>query len=108
MPARVNNNLQQQGLDEYADASVRQGWPPMGLCGPEAAKVVCSRQCPALACDCDAVTVIAAATAILVLPLGIPSDLLPHIASLPGSASHPPRARAECGETAEEPGGSRQ
>lgn len=47
--------------------------------------------------------------AILVLPLGIlPSDLLPHIASLPGSASHPPRARAECGEAAEEPGGSWQ
>lgn len=43
MPGRVNNNLQQQGLDEYADASVRQGWPPMGLCGPKAAKVVCSQ-----------------------------------------------------------------
>lgn len=48
------------------------------------------------------ITVIAAAMAILVLRLGIPSDLLPHTACLPGSASHPPRARPECGETAKE------
>lgn len=34
---------QQQGVDEYADASVRQGWPPMGSCSSEVAKVVCGQ-----------------------------------------------------------------
>lgn len=97
MPGRVNNNLQQQGLGECADASVRLGWPPMGSCVPKAAIVVCSQHLLA-----TVITVIAAAMAILVLRLGNPSDLLPHTACLPGSASHPPRARPECGETAKE------
>lgn len=90
MPGRVNNNLHQQGLDDCADGSVRQGWPPMGSCVPKAAIVVCSQHLLA-----TVITVIAAAMAILVLPPSIPSDLLPHIAYLPGSASHPPRASGQ-------------
>lgn len=59
-----------------------------------------SRLQPALACNCDNRDSRryghSGAT------LGNPSDLLPHTACLPGSASHPPRARPECGETAKE------